>query len=415
MTSRRAIVRAVFAALLFNLVCRSAQAVDRPVHGRLDEINSIRVVRVWGTPEEMGFAHGYLLADDIVTYLNESIAASVGEDAQAYAAALELVRGIVQVPPETKAEIAAILDGIRAKKGGLPDLKAPGRPVQYEDLVVANAGDLTRAFACSGFTVWGDSAGDAGVITARNFDFAAFTRYALEPGLILVRAPAGKRKVATITMPGYIGVFTGLNEDGISAFLHDGDGPQLKSPNGRYTPLALALKDFAERATPADALDLAETVLRRVGPYPFSYMVRIAGPRAGHDKPPARVFRIDASGIGENEPGRSRCITTNHYVGGNAVSQGGSADRYALIESALHGRVTPDSAWNALAAVAAGDPGCTTLHSLVIYPELRRLDVAFARLEGQPLPAPLNRRSSITFDQLFEAANGQNASPGTGR
>jgi|GEM_PF-2572324 len=43
------------------------------VNGSLAEIEGISVLRIWGTPYEKGYAHGYLLAEDITTMLENFI------------------------------------------------------------------------------------------------------------------------------------------------------------------------------------------------------------------------------------------------------------------------------------------------------------------------------------------------------
>ena len=73
------------------------------------------------------------------------------------------------------------------------------RPLHSEDLIHDNAGALFRAFACSGFTVWGEKAGKAGLITGRNFDYFVPGPLSLKEQMILVRHAAGMSKVATVT------------------------------------------------------------------------------------------------------------------------------------------------------------------------------------------------------------------------
>src|SRR5205823_196077 len=41
-----------------------APAIE-PVHGRIEEYQGLRIVRLWGTPEQRGRAHGLLLGKDI--------------------------------------------------------------------------------------------------------------------------------------------------------------------------------------------------------------------------------------------------------------------------------------------------------------------------------------------------------------
>lgn len=194
-------------------------AAPAKVHGKLDTIGSFRVLRVWGTPQEMGFAHGYLMADDIVVVMEESAAAVPEQGRSQYDAFIGAAMNFVELPDRTRQELEGMLAGIKAAKGKLPTIKSLGRPIGMNDLVFHNAGDLVRAYGCSGFTVWGEAAGDDGVITTRNFDYPPTSPKALAEQYLLVRQPAGRKQVLSVTWPGYIGAFTGVNEDGVCGFM----------------------------------------------------------------------------------------------------------------------------------------------------------------------------------------------------
>ena len=51
------------------LVVASDSLGQISLNGRMERIGPFRVVRVWGEPNEMGFAHGYLLAKDIIEHI----------------------------------------------------------------------------------------------------------------------------------------------------------------------------------------------------------------------------------------------------------------------------------------------------------------------------------------------------------
>jgi hypothetical protein len=245
------------------------------------------------------------------------------------------------------------------------------------------------------------------VITARNFDFEAF-RGMVEAQLVLVRQPAaaGRHAVATITWPGYIGAFTGINDAGVCTFMHDGTGERLRTPEDKYTPMALVLTELLETSAAGDAHERAATLLKKATPYPFSYLVRVATPRVGGKvEPPERVFRVDALGLSENPARDAMCITTNHYLSAAfepAANAGSwSRERYSRLQKRLDQAVTSHAAWEALASVASGSDGGGTLHSVVIYPELRRLELALAGWDDGLVPAPKRAPLALEFKQLF--------------
>ena len=393
-------------ALLLACVGPTPGTAEEPqINGQVDRLGPYRLVRVWGTPREMGFAHGYLLADEIVELLDGGGVLPEEDAAEADRALRQLIP-LIDLPRATTAEFEGMLAGILAARRTAPQLATFKRNLDLADLILHNAGDLLRAFGCSGFTVWGERAGDAGVITTRNFDFHVPGPRALDLQIILVRTPSEGARVATVTFPGYIGAFTGVNEHGVCAFMHDGTGPMVRRPDKKETPLAIVLKDLLEAATPADAQALAERRFGAIAPYPFSYFVRLVGPRVpGRVDVPVRIFRLDGDGLSENPPSGSMCITTNHYLASDLKpvpeAHEWSTARYDRIAEMLDGTVTPELAWRIQKSVANDSQGGPTLHTLVVYPEQRRLDLAMAFYKAEIIAAPHRAPTTITFAQLF--------------
>ncbi len=73
---RNSVVVLVLAMLLPAVVVRAAEPPIE-VNGTLSTIDHVRVLRVWGTPQERGYAHGHLLAKDIVAVFDGSILGGV--------------------------------------------------------------------------------------------------------------------------------------------------------------------------------------------------------------------------------------------------------------------------------------------------------------------------------------------------
>ena len=392
--------------LLLPMVAVPAAGAPPTVNGRLETIGPFRVLRVWGTPEEMGFAHGYLVGKGYIAatkeYLSNDALCESEKRSRGFPSA-------VRIPERAQEEIEGIFKGIVAAEGAAPLLPCVDRPLTLDDLLLDNAGDLIRAFACSGFTVWGDKAGEAGVITTRNLDYPVGGPVGLEEQMILVRHPKGKNQVAMVTWPGLIAAFTGINQHGVCTFMHTGNGRIIRTPKASYTPVALVLTDLLETARPADAHSLAETLLKQISPYAFTYLVRVVRPRVpGGSDMPERVFRIDASGVSENPGGSLACVTTNHYFDAAQAPIGGvshsTMTRYSKLVRDMPATVTPQTAWEALRSVAPPlNIHSGTLHSLVVYPERRELDLAFATWKDKVISAPVGEPTRISFDELFGA------------
>jgi len=209
-----------------------------------------------------------------------------------------------------------------------------------------------------------------------------------------------------VTWPSYIGAFTGINEDGVCAFMHDGTGGLIPTPDRKRAPLPLVLADTLEQTTPNTAARDMLAALKRLRTYPFSYMVRIATPQVD-GQIPGYVFRIDRKGVGKNPPNHSSCITTNHYLTrkGKPVSEAyeGSLTRYKILEDHLSSTMTREASWAAQDAVASGSQAFPTLHTLIVYPESRMLDLGFAEWKnGKVIPATKSEPTTIKFDDLFK-------------
>lgn len=376
------------------------------VHGTIEQIGPFRALRTWGTPHEIGFAHGYLLAAEIAAVYEADFVSTSGSNLKAADAARTMIRAALTIPDDAMEEIEGMFEGIvAANHGKPPQLEQLDRPMTLNDLVIYNSRDALRAFGCSGFTVWGEQAGDAGVITSRNFDFPVPGKIGIDNQMLMVRHGNDQHAVATVTFPGYIGAFTALNEHGVCAFMHDGTGGVQRRPVRRYTPVPLALTEFLAKASPEDAQEKAEETLEDVSPYTFSYMVRIVGPRVG-DAPPVRVFRIDPSKqVTENVTSNSFSVTTNHYLTpeGDAVEDAGdwTLERYGKLEAAVQDGMDAGSSWQAMLAVECENQYFPTLHTLVVYPELKKLDLAFGAWEGRVIPAPRSEPTTIDFERLF--------------
>lgn len=62
-----------FLVLLVTIGCSDSPTGTTPedINGILIEVGGIPLLRLWGTPQEQGFAHGYLIGDDIVSMLDD--------------------------------------------------------------------------------------------------------------------------------------------------------------------------------------------------------------------------------------------------------------------------------------------------------------------------------------------------------
>ena len=141
-------------------------------------------------------------------------------------------------------------------------LAALGRPADVRDIIALNAyGELTASLTCSvasaaahsARSLWGDrtkgSDVDGGTIAGRNMDGEIDVRtvtvthlviFAVDPG-----AAAGRR-FASVMWPGFLGTYSGVNEDGLYLMANAGCGGRADTlpADGRYPIDTLVVRDF---------------------------------------------------------------------------------------------------------------------------------------------------------------------------
>lgn len=395
---------------------RAAQPVE---HGRIEHHGGLRVVHLWGTPGQRGRAHGELLGGDVARLLRAEFAARFGRRPELLAMARQMLPRLIDWPPAVRSEIEALYAAVVAG-GADRRLEAPDRDFDLDDLLIANALDVFGLMGCSGFTVWGDQVAGGGVLTARNFDWPFTGPHMVDDLVVLVQHAPDGRAVASVTWPGYVAVVTGVNREGVAAFLHVGSAEVTFTPEPGSWPTAIALREVL--GTPGtDAGTVFATALDRLGwtSPPAGYLVRIVLPAAPAGGSPLGLFESDSKKVVRAELA-GPCVVTNHFQGrtdGRPASKD-SLDRLARVRSGIaqcleadDRRVSVGEAWEVLGAVQrGGHHGFGTLHSLVFRREPWCFELRIGELgERQGLVAApaSSRRFALDREVLFPAGRGR--------
>ena len=201
---------------------------------------SQKYLQVWGTNYEMGFAHGYLHASEIMSvYINKWIGYTSYHSrtpASYENEYLPMYREKYYVPVKFQEEAQGIIDGIAAKGVSLyhADL---GRDLTAEDIwAITGAGD-TIDFECSSLSGWGESTStddtlQGGYIIARNADGTVGLYMTLANGsLIIAYSPSdpSEQRFFNVSFAGVYGVFTCLNESGVGICGNAGNHPDTNA------------------------------------------------------------------------------------------------------------------------------------------------------------------------------------------
>lgn len=187
-----------------------------------------QLVKLSGTPYQMGYWHGYHLAEN-VKRMTDNYTKTILES---YDFPEPLIPGIFKlgtlvakintifVPEEFEREMQGIADGAQAA----------GYDVAYEDVLLLNMGfdvalsifyplvtpflSVGESISCDAFVVHGGGTKENGdVFMGRNFMFPGdpFSKVAL----LMEFDPEKGNKFVSVTAPGFVGVTSAMNEEGV--------------------------------------------------------------------------------------------------------------------------------------------------------------------------------------------------------
>jgi hypothetical protein len=226
----------------------------------------------------MGFAHGYLLADEIIALLDNYMLRSL-YDAKNYEKTVRLIKIYIKVPAPFWNELKGMHQGMKEALGESGMFSARlNRNYEPADLLAWNlvpdifrlsfntnslfntfTNNYTHGF-CSSISAWGDRSFNGNTLIARDLDFGFPGDLIDQNNIIIAHQPDSffKEHWISIGWPGLIGCLTGMNEEGVGAALNlDYTGPELDDlliPIGDayigipryYTPVTFALRKAIE-------------------------------------------------------------------------------------------------------------------------------------------------------------------------
>ncbi len=354
------------------------------VNGERVTLGGQRVLRVWGTPAQMGRAHGALLREEIIEIV-DGYALDVIPPATLDAAGV-LYTTVARIPPRMKEEAAAVVAGMQAAGGAhIPRL---GRELQVADLLVLNAMTDLLAIGCSSVSAWGaatEGAAELGgaPVLVRNLDWSEDPEL-VRNQVIFVFDPADEQRqaVVSVAFAGYLGCLSCMNEAGVSALFNMGYGDGAASPTQAlrgFAPANLLLRDALEqRDVDGDGRSTADDVeaVWRREQHAGSYILHVLEPRRAEASAPARVLEVEADGVVTRSPEAGELAgrmlaATNHLRDKTPPS---ACSRYARVErtaSTRDHRFDRDSLWRLGVKLRLGE----VVHTVMVEPEARTLSV----------------------------------------
>ena len=364
-----------------------ATTQDSPatIHGELAVVQGQRVLRVWGTPTQMGHAHGFLLRDSILEIVDGYALDVIPPTALATAASLYTT--IADISPRLREETEGIIAGMKQAGGA----RVPGldRDLQASDLLVLNAMTDLLAIGCSSVSAWGPSTADAPQLAGapalvRNLDWSEDPQLLGNQVIIVYRPDDPKRQpVVSVAFAGYVGCLSCMNEAGVSALFNMGYGEGaagLSTALAGFSPSNLLLRDALEqRDIDGDGRSTADDVeaLWRRKTHAGSYILHLIEPRRSDVDTPARVLEVEADGVVRRDPdaegalGPQMLAATNHL---RRKTEPSSCSRYRRVERTVtkaEHQFDRDSLW----ALGSTLRLPQVVHAVLVEPEARALQV----------------------------------------
>ena len=209
--------------------------------------DEIAVVVVSGTPYEMGYSYGRLMAAEVSACMTGYLAAAQAADPTRYSdAALDAAWATVE--PYINSRFIDELHGV-----------ADGAGISYDTLRRAHAVTLVSNYACSLVGLWGAASANGDLYQIRNLDYAKDAGLQDHP-VIVVYLPETGTAHANVAFAGFVGSVAGMNAEGI-ALSEKGETPQADYPfNLDGIPFFVMFRDILQDAVSLDeALNIVST------------------------------------------------------------------------------------------------------------------------------------------------------------
>ena len=406
-------------------------------HGALRHLKGLPVLQLWGTAEERGFAHGYLVGDQIIDFFEFYVLEDSWRSAKRYEGHfVPFLKSRFNYAPEFLRECKAVIEGMKAS-GIDMRVKWLGRDFALSELLAINCYIERRASypspaSCSQFAFWGaqteGSELEGGLIAGRNMDgecdvrkvtVSHFLIFAVDPS-----EPGCKRWVSMM-WPGFVGTITGINEDGLYSMENAGGTGEQGPVVGNLTPCSWTQRYTLETA---GAESTPESIGRLIdsfnseggGAFGPGSIILWAVPFRGQEAP-AFVSEGDRFGQAVRGPTEVRptdatnIMATNHHMvyGADPDKPGAYFGKTPSFSTRWRYEVGMNmlEAWGRegkplgaaemvrlLQSVAHG----TTEYAVIFRANEMSIDVAVDDLATDMWDAPFQKWVTYSFEELFE-------------
>jgi predicted choloylglycine hydrolase len=344
--------------------------------GKLKVVNGLPVLYLCGTGKDMGKQYGTILKK-LLTEL-ASAAKQLFADEQEELMAKSLAPQIEKfIPEEYVAEMKAISE-------------AAG--IDYLTVLIVNAlGEMK----CSTISVWGERTKDGKILFGRNLDKSLLPTISDKIGCVTVYCREGKNSVASVGVTGLIGVYSGMNDKGLSlANTTSVNAKQSIAIEGM--PPGLLYRYLLENCATVEDAKKELSNLKHNVLCASTLMICDAQGKA-------IVAELGPGGVAIREPKGTIIYATNHFLTEKMKETDVSCWRYAKFEEVekKNEKLDTESMKKILQAVVQEG---ATLHSIIFEPADKKIHIAFHK-RGKP--AAETKYSLLTVNDLFPGPAGQ--------
>lgn len=341
------------------------------------------ILRVKGSPFEMGYQHGFALKDKIHQNIENHLRKPFSSE-ESQKKTEQFLKELPTVLPHIPLKYIEEMEGV-----------AKGADVAFRDILLLNL--FPEMFHCCGITVSGKASKDGTLYHTRVLDYSAGKD--LQSSACLVAAsPKDGLSFLSVTYAGFIGIITGMNEAKISI----GEIGGLGYGNWNGMPMSFLLRFILEQTS---SLDEAKKILsssKRTCEYYYiiadgktndsfacyatSSQIQFLSPGEEYSiDPPAKENEDLSFQINPKQEDLTPSTLFFHQPKDTLLLTGFiAAERYPILEKRvqeLYGHITSDSLIEIIKEPVAR---ASNLHNAIFHPSSLRVWISHAGAQNEP-------------------------------
>lgn len=224
--------------LIFILIIFSSFCFAQVVNGDMLTVHGKKILKIWGTHSERGYAYGYLMAENIKEVFEGYVLGSLFFNSTTlYTNARNYFISNFEVEQKYINESIAMINGIQAAEVSI-FCSILNRDLDEIDILLSNSivdiavlyeENFTNRFGCSSLSSWGqntiqDPDLNGQLVITRNMDWMPHPAL-LNNHLLIVQFPSEPDEInwLSFTFAGMLGALSAINENGVAAFMNMGN------------------------------------------------------------------------------------------------------------------------------------------------------------------------------------------------